>query len=503
MAAFLACSEGGVEGSIKGTFLMSIPPKDKARLSQTPIDDFGQKIDGARKDGWKTLHEALGVDLPENPIEITLSEHLPRPDARVLLESGMEPRRVAAVCALRDCVPKKPAGEAKLAEWSRTLGVVRSLIARLVDAQSPLPMEDFDRAIADLPKLREAIEHYHSLGYPAFLKARRGATRFRLFQDTTSGEFFIGWLSSQGVIRLQSGFQSSAAASVWLAANREAVVLRWRTLRQEMRADTSEPRVGPPRREGDVTPALFTEAFGFRGVQFGSSVPLSRRQADLNNAFDAFMDLTEALGIPPKAVSLDGSLALAFGARGSGGRNAAAAHYETDAVVINLTKRNGPGSLAHEWFHALDNYFARLERTGSTAPRSEDGYTSDLAEPPANIRPEVLAAFQRVHRSIDHGPYAARCASLDADRETSYHSLAIEKSARAFEIFLIERLAMGGIENPFLAKPRMELLDAYPRREEMDGGVREAYEALFDTLQTKETEHGVALFAKPRRRKAR
>lgn len=480
---------------------MSIPPQDKARLPQSPIEDFGQKIDGARKDGWKTLHEALRIDLPPNPDEISLSVHLPKPDAKALLESGLEPRRVAAVCALRDLIQKKPSAEAPLADWRRAVSVVRSLIARLLDVESPLTMEEFDRAIASLPKLREAVEHYRSLGYPAFSKARRGATRFRIFQDTTNGEFFVGWRSNLGVIRLKSAFQSAVAASEWLAANSDEVVLRWKALRREMRTEIHDPRVGPPCREGDVTPAQFTEAFGFRGVQFGNSVPLARRQADLNNAFDSFMDLAEALGIPPKAVSLDGSLALAFGARGSGGWNAAAAHYETDAVVINLTKRNGPGSLAHEWFHALDNYFARVERTGSTAPKPEDGYTCDLAVPPANIRPEVLAAFQRIHRTLEHGPYAARCAALDEDREASYHSLTIEKSARAFEIFLIERLAMADIANPFLAKPRIELLDAYPRREEMATGIREAYDALFDTLQTKETESGVALFTKPRRRK--
>jgi hypothetical protein len=479
---------------------MDISARCKRPLPQTPIEDFGQKIDGARKDGWKTLHEALRIDLPANPDEISLSEHLPKPDAKALLESGLEPRRVAAVCALRDLIQKKPSAEAPLADWSRTVGMVRSLIARLLDQESPLPMEEFDRAIASLPKLRESVEHYRSLGYPAFSKARRGATRFRIFQDTTNGEFFIGWRSSQGVVRLQSGFQSAVAASEWLAANSEEVVLRWKALRREMRTEIPDPRVGPPRREGDVSPSRFTEAFGFRGVQFGNSVPVARRQADLNNAFDSFMDLAEALGIPPKAVSLDGSLALAFGARGSGGRNAAAAHYETDAVVINLTKRNGPGSLAHEWFHALDNYFARLERTGSTAPRSVDGYTIDLAEPPANIRPEVLSAFLRIHRSLEQDPYAARCAALDGDRATSYHSLAIEKSARAFEIFLIERLATAEIANPFLAKPRSEFLDAYPRREEMAKGLREAYDALFDTLQTKETENGVALFTKPRGR---
>jgi hypothetical protein len=150
-------------------------------MPASAIEDFGHKIDGARKDGRKTLHESLRADLPATPDEISLSEHLPRPDAKALLESGLEPRRVAAVCALRDGVPKKPAGEAKLAEWNRTVGLIRLLIARLLDADSPLAMEEFDRAIASLPKLRDAVERYHSLGSPAFLKARRGATRFRIF----------------------------------------------------------------------------------------------------------------------------------------------------------------------------------------------------------------------------------------------------------------------------------------------------------------------------------
>lgn len=45
------------------------------------------------------------------------------------------------------------------------------------------------------------------------------------------------------------------------------------------------------------------------------------------------------------------SLAIAFGARGSG---TALAHFEPARNVINLTKLKGAGSLAHEWGHALD-----------------------------------------------------------------------------------------------------------------------------------------------------
>ena len=53
-------------------------------------------------------------------------------------------------------------------------------------------------------------------------------------------------------------------------------------------------------------------------------------------------------------------LALAFGARGQG-LSGAVAHYERNYGVINLTKMQGAGALAHEWFHAADHYFGRQD----------------------------------------------------------------------------------------------------------------------------------------------
>ncbi|AHJ10654.1 hypothetical protein AU083_gp58 [Escherichia phage phi191] len=82
-------------------------------------------------------------------------------------------------------------------------------------------------------------------------------------------------------------------------------------------------------------------------MQFGNYVEGPRRQADLNRAYDSLHDLAEVLNVPTKALSLNGRLGLAFGARGKG---KAAAHYEPGEVAINLTKGNGPGALAHEWF---------------------------------------------------------------------------------------------------------------------------------------------------------
>ena len=46
-------------------------------------------------------------------------------------------------------------------------------------------------------------------------------------------------------------------------------------------------------------------------------------------------------------------MSIAYGARGA---SKAAAHYEPERKVINLTKMKGAGSLGHEWAHALDHY---------------------------------------------------------------------------------------------------------------------------------------------------
>ena len=127
----------------------------------------------------------------------------------------------------------------------------------------------------------------------------------------------------------------------------------------------STARVGKDRRKGNVRDSDFMSVFGFRGVEFGNWNNQGERQDLLNDAYDALLDLAEVMGIPPKGISLDGELALAFGARGQG-LSGARAHYERNKAVINLTKMNGAGSLAHEWFHALDHYFGRQDGKSSS-----------------------------------------------------------------------------------------------------------------------------------------
>ena len=155
----------------------------------------------------------------------------------------------------------------------------------------------------------------------------------------------------------------------------------------------------------DVTPEQFEQVFGFRGVEFGNWVNQGKnsreRQWMLNNAFDAFNDLAEALNLPPKAMALDGTLGLAFGSRGHG---KASAHYEPVAHVINLTKTKGYSSLAHEWFHALDHYIA------STNSKDLQAFQSNFGKPRYKLKPE---AVERLKTSIESEYLQSACQSLE------------------------------------------------------------------------------------------
>ena len=195
-------------------------------------------------------------------------------------------------------------------------------------------------------------------------------------------------------------------------------------------------RRGPDHRGGkDATPEMFGEAFGFRGVQFGNWTNQRDRQEALNQAYDGLMDLAAATGLPARALSLNGELGLAFGSRGSG---SAMAHYEPTTVVINLTKTRGSGSLAHEWWHALDNYFGRHSQV-------KGGYATEGMT--KGIRSATAAAFGELSRAVKESAYAARSAKRGA-----YWGSMRELTARLFAEWVDKGRASLGEHSPFLAR---------------------------------------------------
>lgn len=542
-------------------------PETTQEAPGQPIEDFGEKIEGARKDYASKLAEAKDRDVSAVP----LSQSWPEPKYQKMLDEGAPAETVALVRALRDEVPTKPQKGWKLKGWVEMVTGLRDLASTLMENHNAAnkvveqiwAMQSSNRTAREAKHVLGRMELYLEFGHEDSFKGitfgesfyqmymgeknvaiweverlskatafgnmprtlatgktreealenlrkaldklpestKEGkAVRFNIYRDRYSNDVFIGKKIGKDVVRMRTFDDDVKAARKYLEENQqelEAELERMKKIPAHRRKSNS-PRVGTDHRNGgDVTPDAFAETFGFRGVQFGNYVEQGRRQADLNEAYDALMDLAGIIDVPAKALSLNGELGLAFGARGKGGKNAPMAHYEPGTVVINLTKKSGAGSLAHEWFHSLDNYFGR-SRGGKSADRF-----ATRGEPDTAVRPEVVEAFRNVKQTVNRIRMKERSRSLDKMRTKPYWSTDIEMTARAFESYVIERLKDQGASNDYLANIVSEdywkasealgMQDSgsypYPEAAEIPD-VRAAYDNLFQVIETRETENG-------------
>lgn len=539
-----------------------------------PIEDFGEKIEGARKDYASKLKDAKERDVSTVP----LSKSWPEPNYQKMLDEGVPAETVALVRALRDEVPTKPQKGWKLKGWVEMVTGLRDMASTLMENQDVASkvleqiraMKASNRTAREAKHILGRMDLYQEMGHEnsfkgvtfeesfyqmymgennvtlweverlskasafgnmprtlatgktreeALTNLRKAlgklpestktgkAVRFNIYRDRYSNDVFIGKKIGKDVVRMKTFDDDIKAARKYLEENQQALEEQLEKMKRipPHRRTSNSPRVGVDHRKGgDVTPEAFSETFGFRGVQFGNYVEQGRRQADLNEAYDALMDLAGILDIPAKALSLNGELGLAFGARGKGGKNAPMAHYEPGTIVINLTKKTGAGSLAHEWWHSLDNYFGR----GSDR-KPKDAFATG-GQPASDVRPEMVDAFRNIRQTVNRIGMKERSRKLDKMRTKVYWSTDIEMSARAFESYVIERLKDQNASNDYLANIvsedywkasealGMQDSDSYPYPEAAEiPDIRAAYDHFIQTIESRETEEGgVALFSR-------
>lgn len=512
------------------------------------IEDFGEKILGARKDMWGKYRAAMTSELPADVRSITLSQYFPEPNYEAAIAKGITTEQLAIVKALRDSLPVKPQRPSRAAQWAEGLKAARETANHVL--QHP-EMVNLFKETDKTDAIHNRVAFYLELGYPAFTKAKeyslrpgnflmfngqrfnepqkiyllergykrvagsqnraemvalarkmlaqsaapaKAPTKLDVYQRRDTGEIIIGKKIATGkFIDLKGGFERVKDAFDFLTKNQahlEALLAEKRKI-YPVRRDTNAPRVGKEYRPAGtvITPERFSQEFGFRGVQFGNWVEQERRAQDLNNAYDALLDMADIIRIPARAVSLDGTLGLAFGARGKANE---LAHYERGHVVINLNKKNGAGSLGHEWWHALDNYFSRQD--------GQNEMTSENPKANSALRPEMKEAYQGVLTAIMDTFYG-RSKNLDALRSKPYWSTRTEMTARAFESYLIYKAKQEGHSNDYLANivnPEAYLGGKerfpYPTDTEMPA-IAAAFDHFFNTLKTAETPRGYTLYA--------
>ncbi|WP_440111786.1 PLxRFG domain-containing protein [Acidovorax sp. BL-A-41-H1] len=447
--------------------------------TSAPIQDAGEKIGGARKDRWK--ERGLNLDdldamTESEGAELATKANVWKPDYEAMSEAS-EPVTAAMVKIIYDQLaakPKKNTPEGRR-QYVQMMRIVRDV---LIEAKGPEAVKNAFQEIRKRAGLntmdpvakaagRELLFSVYkgrsdpfvfgfnelqrakklvADGFPAKAapwKARLVVGREEGGPGTTKRgvEIYMARSAEVGTPltreQILDGFyrvvtkDNKAVAFAASKADAEAAAATVYERDMKGKKDGKPEPVRPnldelkrenlPRRiDRDVSADDFVKDLGFRGIEFGNWSAQDERQRILNMAYDGLMDLAEIMGVPPKAMSLNGTLGMAFGARG-GGRFAA--HYEPGKLVINMTKIRGGGSMAHEWAHAMDHYFGELDKPDAytTQARGASGWYSEdqyLGVPRKrmervgnewknvekmrldNLRPEMAAAFDGVMRAL-------------------------------------------------------------------------------------------------------
>lgn len=439
------------------------------------IQDFGQKIGGARKDWFANMKEAAkkfsevrAVDLVAAP----LAKVVALPNLEKMTEAGvLSTESARAVLTLWRKIGTRPAGSAYLLKrWAEEIAPRLARIGAILNGEQ---ITEEERAAVDYQILTAANWPADSFSFGR-VKTGRGFTgmlyaevgRYYIARSNNAadiveairkqnekdaqkraegvrlaicynraGEYFVTPEHKTEIILFKG-----SRAECYDQRDNHADELRARYAEiksvPELRRDWNRPRVGEDWRNcQDITPETFGAVLPFRGVEFGNWVTQAERASLLNSAFDGFHDLAQMLGVRVERVTLGGSLAFAFASRGI---SKAMAHYEPGRKVINLTKKNGAGCMAHEWFHACDNYAANLGGLHSSFMATEHAADTEAGCCAMAIS-QAIKQTEFFHRSQN---MASVCGG--------YWVKPCELAARAFEGVCAYLLKCSGVCSDFL-----------------------------------------------------
>ena len=454
------------------------------------IQDFGAKIGGARKDLYAEAREfaetyaaAANVETLKKCSSMSALVKLPRL-AALVKEGAVSAESARAVLVLYRTIKRKPSTSAwRISYWAQeTAPILRNIAALLQGAEvsaemkenaefevltaANWPLSDFSFSVysCDSVNAHSFAATYEKVGTTRIFKGSRLVGRVTCAAEAVkmiaefiekdsaaradgpkleasrnrAGVWYIHPAGKKEIsIRTLEGVKDTDEVRRIMREDRAALVAEYRALLSvpELRRDWNRPRVGTDWRKGqDATPDYFAQVLPFRGVEFGNWVTQAERASLLNSAFDGFHDLAQLFGLRAVDMTLDGALAFAFASRG---KSRAMAHYEPTRRVINLTKKNGAGCMAHEWFHALDNW---AEYSAERSGFATDTYKGETAA-------EIAGA--KIISKIRDTEFFRRSNNL-ALYKGNYWVDAKELSARAFEGVCAFLLRVNGVCSDFL-----------------------------------------------------
>jgi len=191
--------------------------------------------------------------------------------------------------------------------------------------------------------------------------------------------------------------------------------------------------------------------FSLKGFEYGNWVNNDNRHDFLRATAESCTDLSRIFDT--KNIGLDGNVGIAFGARG---HSAALAHFEPSTFMINLTKENGFGSLAHEYGHALDYFFGMYVDQSREYSALSGGSTTRMHIDPqgGDLRRKVVMLVNDIIK--DGNGRSETYRRWENSFKGEYWFRRCEIFARFFEQWVRYRMQKKGIKNTFLSKKKYE-----------------------------------------------
>lgn len=469
------------------------------------INDFGQKIGGARKDLYQAAHEwaAQLADITAEALTKAggVSKLVRLPNLEKLTEAGaITADQARAALIIWRGIERKPQGSYRADRWAERTRARLEAAAAVITATEPQgedvadiiraaresaefavitaaqwPAEPFTfgnytvsyslyseprklriiggryyrgEASTDPADIVRQLREMTAADAEKAAESRARGPRLGVYHTSDFTRYFIAVENKcEIVLKVCDTYQEATEA----ARNERAELLaKYENLKSfpALRRSWNRPRVGKEWHAEDVTPEQFAAAIPFKGVEFGNWLNQDERAALLNSAFDGFHDLADLLGIAPAAVSLGGMLNFSFATRGHAG---SAAHFDSCYNTINLNKRNGAGCMAHEWLHACDHFAAVLAGRGSCTSWGEAFATECNKESnhPADIAArELVAAI----RKMDYYTRSRNYQTISGKSQggADYYTQPCELAARGFEGVVLYLLNCAGGCSDFL-----------------------------------------------------
>lgn len=359
------------------------------------IEDFGQKIGGARKDLWQ---EGLTLELLDSLNDAEKAKYVikdnvwPNPVWIDVVESGVPvfvaywQREIRRLVWTRPALKWTDSFDEAINDYVHAVSEIRDRVMA-VKTEEDIFVFEFESAADDYDY--KHWKHVISISDLRSLRYKKGKLRYRMDKNNFPEP------RKYNVSKRKKSFVPPQLTKI--------------------------ERTGEDYRHGiHVTPARWQEDFFFRGVEFGNWTTQKERQLSMDYCYDALRDLAYALQIDVRDIAFQGELSLAFGARG---HSAASSHYESLREVINLTKMNGAGCTAKEWFHALDDKLSKFCQCSDKKFASE---TEDIEKLPKSYLDLIRAlkvdangnptdyyrgsrAFDGHFRKASHGKWSSTC----------------------------------------------------------------------------------------------